>query len=66
MRPHIGIPARPDAADRNIIKKRFPEKMDESRLDAAVALYRDCAVSVIALILVSHKAHITSNKCFFG
>ena len=26
-----------------MVKKRFPEKMDESRLDAAIALYMRCA-----------------------
>ncbi len=25
-----------------MIKKRFPEKMDKSRLDAAIALYMRC------------------------
>ena len=35
--------ASPYAAYRNMVKKRFPEKMDESRLDAAIALYMRCA-----------------------
>ena len=35
--------APPYAAYREMVKKRFPEKMDESRLDAAIALYMRCA-----------------------
>lgn len=31
------------AVYRDMVKKRFPEKMDESRLDAAIALYMRCA-----------------------
>ena len=33
----------PYAAYREMVKKRFPEKLDESRLDAAIALYMRCA-----------------------
>jgi len=38
-----GILSSPYAAYREMVKKRFPEKMDESRLDAAIALYMRCA-----------------------
>ena len=41
--PSVGTQASPYAANRNTVKKRFPEKMDESRLDAAIALYMHCA-----------------------
>ena len=41
--PKVGTPSSPYAAYREIVKKRFPEKMDESRLDAAIALYMRCA-----------------------
>lgn len=41
--PKIGTLASPYTAYRNMVKKRFPEKMDESRLDAAIALYMRCA-----------------------
>ncbi len=41
--PKVGTQTSPYAAYRNMIKKRFPEKMDESRLDAAIALYMRCA-----------------------
>ena len=41
--PKIGTLASPYAAYRNMVKKRFSEKMDESRLDAAIALYMRCA-----------------------
>ena len=41
--PRVGTLASPYAAYRNMVKKRFPEKMDESRLDAAIALYMRCA-----------------------
>ena len=41
--PKIGTLASPYTAYRNMVKKHFPEKMDESRLDAAIALYMRCA-----------------------
>ncbi|MBS6828730.1 MAG: relaxase/mobilization nuclease domain-containing protein [Desulfovibrio sp.] len=41
--PRDGTLASPYAAYRELVKKRFPEKMDESRLDAAIALYMRCA-----------------------
>ena len=41
--PKAGTLSSPYAAYREIVKKRFPEKMDESRLDAAIALYMRCA-----------------------
>ena len=41
--PRVGTLASPYAAYREMVKKCFPEKMDESRLDAAIALYMRCA-----------------------
>lgn len=41
--PKVGTLASPYAAYRNMVKKRFPEKMAASRLDAAIALYLRCA-----------------------
>ena len=41
--PKTGTLPSPYAAYREMVKKRFPEKMDESRLDAAIALYMRCA-----------------------
>lgn len=41
--PKVGTLASPYTAYREMVKKRFPEKMDESRLDAAIALYMRCA-----------------------
>ena len=41
--PRGGTLTSPYAAYREMVKKRFPEKMDESRLDAAIALYMRCA-----------------------
>lgn len=41
--PKTGALPSPYAAYREMAKKRFPEKMDESRLDAAIALYMRCA-----------------------
>ena len=41
--PKGGTLASPYAAYREVVKKRFPEKMDASRLDAAIALYMRCA-----------------------
>ena len=41
--PKTGALPSPYAAYREMVKKRFPEKMDESRLDAAIALYMRCA-----------------------
>ena len=41
--PKTGTLTSPYAAYREMVKKRFPEKMDESRLDAAIALYMHCA-----------------------
>ena len=41
--PRVGTLASPYAAYREMVKKRFPEKMDESQLDAAIALYMRCA-----------------------
>lgn len=41
--PRVGTLASPYAAYREMVKKRFPKKMDESRLDAAIALYMRCA-----------------------
>ena len=41
--PKTGTLTSPYAAYREMVKKRFPEKMDESRLDAAIALYMRCA-----------------------
>ena len=41
--PQTGTMTSPYAAYRKMVKKRFPEKMDESRLDAAIALYMRCA-----------------------
>ncbi|WP_165176410.1 relaxase/mobilization nuclease domain-containing protein [Desulfovibrio sp. ZJ369] len=41
--PKVGTLAFPYAAYRNMVKQRFPEKMDESRLDAAIVLYMRCA-----------------------
>lgn len=43
MFPKIGSLSSPYAAYREMVKKRFPEKMDESRLEAAIALYMRCA-----------------------
>ena len=40
--PKVGTLPSPYAAYREMVKKRFPEKMDESRLDAAIALYMRC------------------------
>ena len=39
----VGTLASPYTAYREMVKKRFPEKMDESRLDATIALYMRCA-----------------------
>ena len=41
--PRVGTLASPYTAYREMVKKRFPEKMDDSRLDAAIALYMRCA-----------------------
>ena len=41
--PSVGTQASPYAANRNTVKKRFPEKMDDSRLDAVIALNMRCA-----------------------
>lgn len=41
--PKVGTLASSYAAYREMVKKRFPEKMDDSRLDAAIALYMRCA-----------------------
>ena len=41
--PRVGTLASPYAVYRKMVKKRFPEKMDESRLDAVIALYLRCA-----------------------
>lgn len=41
--PKVGSLASPYTAYRNMVKKRFPEKLDDSRLDAAIALYMRCA-----------------------
>ena len=41
--PSVGTQASPYAAYRNMVKKRFPEKVDESRLDAVIALNMRCA-----------------------
>ena len=41
--PRVGTLPSPYAAYREMVKKRFPEKMDESRLDAAIALHMRCA-----------------------
>ena len=41
--PRVGTLASPYTAYREMVKKRFPEKMDASRLDAAIALYMRCA-----------------------
>ncbi|WP_165071282.1 hypothetical protein [Desulfovibrio sp. ZJ200] len=41
--PRVGTLASPYAAYREMVKKRFPKKMDASRLDATVALYMRCA-----------------------
>lgn len=41
--PRVGTLSSPYIAYRKLVKKRFPEKMDESRLDAAIALYMRCA-----------------------
>lgn len=41
--PKVGTLASPYTAYRNMVKTRFPEKLDESRLDAAIALYMRCA-----------------------
>lgn len=40
--PKVSTLASPYTAYREMVKKRFPEKMDESRLDAAIALYMRC------------------------
>ena len=41
--PKVGKLTSPYAAYREMVKKRFPEKMDESRLDATIVLYMRCA-----------------------
>ena len=41
--PKVGTLTSPYAAYREMVKKRFPEKMAASRLDAAIALYMRCA-----------------------
>ena len=41
--PRVGTQASPYMAYRKMVKKRFPEKMDDSRLDAVIALYMRCA-----------------------
>ncbi|WP_165072857.1 relaxase/mobilization nuclease domain-containing protein [Desulfovibrio sp. ZJ200] len=41
--PRGGTLPSPYAAYREMVKKRFPEQMDASRLDAAIALYLRCA-----------------------
>ena len=41
--PKTGTLSSPYAAYREMVKKRFLEKMDESRLDAVIALYMRCA-----------------------
>ncbi len=41
--PRVGTLPSPYAAYREMVKKRFPEKMDKSRLDAAIALYMRCS-----------------------
>jgi hypothetical protein len=39
----IGTLEKPYPAYRELVKKRFQEKMDESRLDAMIAIYMRCA-----------------------
>lgn len=39
----VGTLASSYATYRKMVTKRFPEKMDESRLDVAIALYMRCA-----------------------
>ncbi len=41
--PKVSTLPSPYAAYREMVRKRFPEKMDASRLDAAIALYMRCA-----------------------
>lgn len=41
--PRVSALPSPYAAYREMVKKRFPEPMDASRLDAAIALYLRCA-----------------------
>lgn len=41
--PRVGTLPSPYAVYRSMVKKRFPEKMDETRLDAVIALYMRCA-----------------------
>lgn len=41
--PRVGTQVSPYMAYREMVKKRFFEKMDDSRLDAAIALYMRCA-----------------------
>lgn len=41
--PKVGTLTSPYTAYRKMVKKRFPEKMDASRMDAALALYMRCA-----------------------
>lgn len=41
--PRVGTLASPYIAYREMVKRRFPEPMDASRLDATVALYMCCA-----------------------
>lgn len=41
--PRVDTQVSPYTAYLEIVKKRFPEKMDASRLDAAIALYMRCA-----------------------
>ena len=48
-----------------MVKKRFPEKMDESRLDAAIALYMHCAgytVQEVANELCRHAPRRSSGQ----
>lgn len=40
--PRVGTLASPYAAYREMVKKRFPEQIDESRPYAAIALYMRC------------------------
>ncbi len=41
--PKVGTQPSPYAAYREVVKKCFPEKIDESRLDATIALHMRCA-----------------------
>ena len=62
--PRVGTLASPYTAYREMVKKRFPEKMDDSRLDAAIALYMNLPERGKAASYF--KAMLTAVDIFIG